>query len=91
MKREFTIAELQDLGIPYAEGECVLSDELRETRRWSITHRSIFRHEDRLWEVLYDEPATEYQDIEPWEWEPVTAHEVEAFEETITVYRRKED
>lgn len=67
----------------------VVRDEIVGTRRWSIDHEIIFKHEGKLYRTNYSVGATESQDEGPWEYETngVECTEVEAFEKSVTDYR----
>ena len=71
----------------------VVSDTLEGTTRWSIHYCLIFKDcagDDKLYEVDYSIGATEQQDEEPFEYadDDVVCTEVEAYEATVTKYRK---
>lgn len=81
VSREFLAEDLEEWGI--ADGPSGLDgpvkvDELYDTTRWGITHRVIFSADDSLWEVFYEEPATEMQECDTWGSDVVTAYQVKA-------------
>ena len=54
----------------------VISDEIVDHGRWTVSHALIFKRDGKIYETYYDVGATESQDQCPWEYED----EVECFE-----------
>lgn len=91
--RAFTREELDNLGLP-DNGELAVLDEERDTGRWTEHRVVIARIDDRLWELRYQVGLTENQECDTWyDADPITATEVELYDEQITVtrYRPLED
>lgn len=66
----------------------VVLSEPMDKHRWYTVVRVVFKHEDQLWEIFYNDPATEMQeDMDRFDIDPVRATLVEAFEKTVTDYR----
>ena len=74
MKRIFTRAELDAMGVPY-ELDCgtdcatELHEEQIDARRWVSVHELVFRAPDdgKAWRVTYERGLTEMQeDTDPW-------------------------
>lgn len=64
-----------------------IENKITGTSRWSITHRIVFKKDDKLYRAHYSVGATEMQDEGPWEnVDEVECVEVEAAPETIIVY-----
>jgi hypothetical protein len=76
--RTFTADQLEEIGVPF---ECVEPDEdnpdslavelhheQTDSRRWSSTHRLIFRAPDdgKTYRVTYQRPLTEHQECDLW-------------------------
>lgn len=57
---------VNELGLPY-DSDCVIEDTIIDKERWSIVHRLIFKDNDKAYRVYYEEPATEEQEMQPWE------------------------
>ena len=70
------------------EGTDVVLDEIVDTGRWSIHHRVVIRFNGKLYRGSYSVGATENQDESPWEYETPVFTEVEAYEKTVTDYRK---
>lgn len=69
--RVFTVAELNELEVTYNSDESkVISDNIANERRWSVTHKLIFQLKDQpkdeAWLVYYQKPATECQECDQW-------------------------
>lgn len=47
--------------------DATVRDRIIGTRRWSLTHEFIFRHEGKLYRAIYSAGATENQDETPFE------------------------
>jgi hypothetical protein len=60
--RKFTATELEELGV---RSNYILRTIVGE-QRWSLDVELVFKHEGRYWRVAASEPATEYQDEDPW-------------------------
>lgn len=89
-KRTFTKEQLR--AILWDEGGKIILNEIEDQSRWSTHYRFVFspEGEDKLYETRYSKGSTENQDSEgPWEYEEeVECVEVEAYEKTITDYRK---
>lgn len=81
--RKFSSEFLENLG-----KDDILSKEFWDKRRWFISWRLIFKHEDRFYSWIYSEGATECQEDEELEDE-VECQEVFPVQKTVTVYERK--
>lgn len=57
---------VNELGLPY-DSDCVIEDTMIDKERWSIVHRLIFKDNDKAYRTYYEEPATEEQEMQPWE------------------------
>ena len=70
MKRTFDKDFLVDeLGLPYEDGDNIQSDYIVDTTRWSEIHDLIFKYEDKFYQTSYSVGATECQDERPWEYD----------------------
>lgn len=89
--RTFTRDQIQEWGLPFEGGDLVVKDEMLDHTRWSILHELIFRAPDdgKLWYLIYQLPATEYQECD--RWPSLEAVEMEAYIETVTSYREVVD
>jgi hypothetical protein len=81
---KFSKAELLDYGLPYDMDSNIgkiLSDRIISKTRWSILHELIFcfHNEDKAWKIVYNSPATEYQDCDPFDniVKGVLVHQIE--------------
>lgn len=87
--RTFTIAELDELGLPDSE-EVVHIERNVEEKRWANVHHVVFRCYGTLWRVEYFEGATENQES-GWGYgtypTEVTAHEVRPVQVTTVKYQ----
>lgn len=67
-------------------------NEICDTTRWSNIYSFIFKHEGKMYITSYSVGATESQDEGPWEFchddEEIECDEVEAYQKTITDYRK---
>lgn len=83
---------LKEIDVTYKHAG-VLVHEAVEQRRWSVLYRVVFEHEGQLWEIHYDEPATEMQgDPDRFNGDArVQALLVEPFEKTVVEYRYVEE
>lgn len=57
---------VNELGLPY-NADCVIEDTMIDKGRWGIMHRLIFKDNDKVYRVYYDEPVMEEQEMQPWE------------------------
>jgi len=74
------------------DGEDIVSNEITDHGRWSVTHEIVFKKDGKLYRTYYSVGATESQDEAPWEYDDeVECTEVVAQEKTITVYVPKEE
>lgn len=69
----------------------LIHDRIVDTRRWSIDHEVIVKHDGRFYRDTYSEGATEMQDESPWEYSEPNFREVFPVERTIIVYEDKAD
>jgi hypothetical protein len=88
--REFSVSFLEEeacvtWGIA---SPAVVLHEAWDKHRWYTVTRVVFKHEDQLWEIYYNDPATEMQeDMDSFDSDPVEATLVVAYEKTVTDYR----
>lgn len=83
--RAFTAAELEEIGVPFdLPGDIEVSRELIDADRWSHVYELLFRHDGRVWSITYEVGATEYQEVDPFGSDPVTATAMEERQVTIT-------
>ena len=68
-------------------GEIILNQQV-DTSRWSIIYRLVVRVDGKLYEGSYRRGATECQEEQPWEYTEPHFVEVEAYEKTVTDYRK---
>lgn len=82
--------EAQELVCDNLKGFKEISDEIVDTRRWSVTHNYICQHVEsgKFYEVEFSCGATEQQDEQPFEFdeEPIWLTEVVPVEKIVTVY-----
>lgn len=83
--RDFTKDELDELEVRFG-GASVVRDDIVDTTRWGIVHKVVFRADGDLWEITFEEGATEYQEQDPFEYGPHTARKVEARKVEVTEY-----
>ena len=86
-----TLTKQEALDILYEENQEseIVVNKITGVSRWSIHHYLVFSMDGKLWEAFYQVGATEQQDESPWEYEKeVKCFEVEAYEKTVTDYRR---
>mgnify|MGYP006920117490 FL=1 len=77
---------VNELGLPY-NSDRVVEDTMIYHERWSIVHRLIFKNNDKAYRTYYEEPATEEQEIHPWEDEDeVECEEVIPVEANTTIW-----
>jgi hypothetical protein len=87
--RKFSVEQLEELDITWRTDAPVVFTEEWDQRRWYTVRRVVFKFEDQLWEIFYNDPATEMQEGQDrFDHDPVTAHLVEPVEVTVTRYRR---
>lgn len=69
----------------------VISCEKVGTTRWKVQNELIFKFQDKFYQTIYETPATEMQDGEPYEFEgdEIECPEMEPYEVTVTKYRKK--
>ncbi len=67
-------------------GPDTLEDEIVDTRRWYVTHRMVFRKDGKFYATFYNVGATEQQEIDRWEDDPVECEEVFPVEKVVIVY-----
>jgi hypothetical protein len=48
----------------------IIEDTIVDHRRWVVVHSVVFKYNERHYMVCYDAPATECQDVRPFENEP---------------------
>lgn len=87
---KFSSQELLDLGLPdflpEDRGKIVENVPISNSR-WSSVYRLIFELDGSTYETTYSEGATEMQDEQPWEYEPmVSCTEVKPIEVTKTAW-----
>ena len=73
------------------DGKDVMCDNYIDHTRWSIVSRRVFRHDNKYYETIYSQGATEQQDESPYEYEGdmIECPEVEQVQTTATIYRKK--
>ena len=92
--RTFTHAELEDLELPRTRSitgtVTIIRDTIVDTGRWHTTHELIFQLPqqgiDDAWLVYYNRPATECQECDTWDDDPVTATLVHRTTQTVEVW-----
>lgn len=86
----FPKTELEKYGLPDRgfKGVKLISDEITDKSRWSVSHEIIFQWIDgKFYSTYYSEGATECQDESPWEYEDdIECMEVEPVKTLIDVY-----
>jgi len=91
-EKKFPKDDLQELvGFPIGKGFDdyeVVQDKISGTRRWSIDHTMIFKHQGKFYRTHYSVGATESQDEGPYEYSDaeIDCDEVVPTQQTITVY-----
>ena len=65
-----------------------IEDNIIDHSRWSVSHRRIFKHEEKFYETCYSVGATETQDESPYEYEgnEIECTEVFPIEKVVIVY-----
>jgi hypothetical protein len=87
VSKAFPADDLEELTCFGSSGELVrVEDEIVGERRWSIERRMVFSHDGHYWAVNYETPATEMQDIEPFDDDLVECVEVYPREKITIVY-----
>jgi hypothetical protein len=87
--RTFSVEQIEDMGLTWRVDAPVVSTEEWDQHRWYTVRRVIFEFESQLWEIFYNDPATELQEgQDKFDEDPVTAYQVEPFQVTVTQYRR---
>lgn len=77
---------VNELGLPY-DSDCVIDNTIIQHKRWSIVRRLIFKDNGKTYRTYYEEPATEEQEIYPWEDEDeVECEEVIPVEAKVTMW-----
>lgn len=89
--RTFTVAELDEIGVPFeldADDQCAQEIQIRhiESRRWVALKELIFRHpgDGLAYAIRFQEPLTEEQECSPFLGDTVKAIVVEQREVTVT-------
>jgi len=73
-------------------GYQVISNEICDKSRWSVTYELIVKIGDKFYRTFYDRGATEYQDNGPWEYDAVIElYEVEQVKVEVIQYRPVKD
>lgn len=82
--------------LDYESGETkedykVISNELWDNGRWTLTYKLLFKHKNKVYQTFYGVGATEYQDERPWQYdgEMIDCTEMERVEKTVFVYEPK--
>ena len=57
---------VNELGLPY-DSDYVIDNTIIQHKRWSIVRRLIFKDNGKAYRTYYEEPATEEQEMQPWE------------------------
>ncbi|MEE4598257.1 hypothetical protein V2J94_41550 [Streptomyces sp. DSM 41524] len=94
IRRTFTVAELEEIGVPHDLPEAAeVADDRVSSARWYETRRCLFRHDGRVWAVRYRQGLTEEQEMEPFEHyrDGVPATAMEQREVTVTRWMPVED
>lgn len=71
--------------------ESRIEDCFLELRRWYLVFKMVFEHEGKFYSSVYRVPATEHQEVEPYQEHltEIECPEVFPVKETITVYKTK--
>lgn len=82
---------LQELAYGDVDGYDIIEHKMTGHTRWSLQYSMIFKFEDKLYKTSYSTGATEYQDEDPYEYEPdeIECPEVIPVEKTSIVYEVK--
>lgn len=84
--RDITRDQFEELGLRWS-GSAVVRDDIVDTTRWGIVHRVVFSLDGDLWQVEFEEPATEMQETDPFEYgDTIEARKVEARRVEVTEY-----
>ena len=82
---------VNELGLPY-DSDCVIDNVMIQHKRWSVVHRLIFKDNGKTYRTYYEEPATEEQEIYPWEDEDeIECEEVIPVETKVTMWVAPEE
>lgn len=60
-------------------------NEIQDTGRWSIYRRAVVQYGSKFWAIEYDEPATEYQEVDNADY---SIYEVNPVTKIIVAYER---
>jgi hypothetical protein len=90
--KEFLSETVLYSGSDQTQKTFIVVNSISETSRWSEYHYLVFSHKGNLYETSYSQGLTESQDESPWEYdsEEIECAEVEAYEKTVTAYRKKQ-
>lgn len=69
MQRVFTKQFLKGVLTQDIDDAEIISDEIVDTRRWSVEHELVFRFENKFYRTYYSVGATEMQDESPFEYD----------------------
>ena len=84
-KRTFPLDLLDELRWGLEEGYEKVSYELSHQTRWSTYYEFVFKHDGKLWSLIWGEGSTEMQETPMW-GDTVEAIEVVATEVTKIKY-----
>ncbi len=75
----------------YVDGFEVIEQKMTGHSRWSLKYSMIFKFEDKLYKTSYSTGATEYQEEDPYDYEPdeIECPEVIPVEKINIVYEVK--
>jgi hypothetical protein len=87
-KLSLSVEEACELISDDLDGFKVVSDEIEDTHRWSISHRVVVQRlsDGKYFSDYYSVGATESQDESPFEYEPPNFIEVFPVEKTVIVF-----
>lgn len=68
----------------------IISDEISDHGRWSVSHALIFSVEGKTYITYYSVGATESQNETPWQYDgdEIDCYPVRAVEKVVTVWER---
>jgi hypothetical protein len=70
--------------------DVIAEDRVIDHDRWSVTHKTIFKHDGLFYSVFWMAPATEYQDVSRFGTDDdIECDEVVPVETTVTIYQKK--
>lgn len=69
--------------------DVIVEDRIIDHGRWSLTHKTIFKHDGIFYSVIWRAPATEYQDVDRFGDDDIECDEVVPVETTVTIYQKK--